>query len=159
MDKGLVDIGILIGQFNKEKYEVLQIPMLDRFVLFMSCDALLAEKEFVTKEDLLQISLTVPKTSEQQNYIEWCGKNYNKLNIIATHDLLDNVAMLVEEKLCYALTLEKAAKDFQSDKLCFRPLYPNVNVISVLAWKKHQSFSQTVSKFIEYMNDYMKEEM
>ena len=54
------------------------------------------------------------------------------------------------------LAFETDDFDAASDELCFRPLYPSLNSHSLFVWKKYQSFSLTVTKFIDFISKEIK---
>lgn len=154
MDQGLIDIGLLMGYVGSNRYHSIKIGPVDRFGLLMQRTSPLAKKTAVTLQDFSNISLTIPKSNTNYLLIDWYGADIEKLHIYATHDLLNNAATLVEEGICYALTLEAAAINYKNDKLCFRPLTPEFVCESFLVWRNHKNFSLTVSKFIEHIENF-----
>ena len=60
-------------------------------------------------------------TDEMQ---KWLGEMLDKLNIVATYDLLFNASVMVREGLGYALGFDNIIYTGQESPLCFRPLNP-----------------------------------
>ena len=73
----------------------------------MRKDDVLASKDYVTADDLIDKPLISSRRGMIQNEIfNWFGKNYDKLNIISTYNLVLNASVMVEEGLGYAFSLE-----------------------------------------------------
>lgn len=81
----------------------------------------------------------------------WLGGDYDKLNIVATYNLLYNASLLVEEGAGYALCLDQIIKTTADSPLCFRPLEPKLEVGMNIVWKKYQVFSKAAEKFLEQL--------
>ena len=147
LDKGLLDVGILMEPIEVEKYDFLRLPKKDIWGILMPEDAPLAQKEAVTPADLTSLPLIVSWRIGEREAKAWFGGNTENLNVFCTYDLIDNAALLVERRLGYAFVIEGALRQFPG--LTFRPLSPEVSNTSVLVWKKYQPASQAVQKFIE----------
>lgn len=150
IDKGLIDIGLLMEPVNIEKYDFVRLPTKERWGVLMPKDSQLAKKVHVESEDLIRLPIIITKRSIVQNEIDnWFGVHHEKLNIIATYSLIYNAAIMAEEGLGYVLCLEKLVNMNEETKLCFRPLHPILETGSILVWKKHQVFTPATAKFIE----------
>ena len=64
LDKGLIDFGILYDSVDLTKYDSIQIPVKDSWGVLMRKDSSLADKEFISPEDLWDKPLIV---SQQEN--------------------------------------------------------------------------------------------
>lgn len=147
LDKGLLDIGILMEPVEVEKYSFIRLPKKDVWGILMPEDEPLAQKNHITPSDLQTLPLIVSWRIAEREAKAWFGGNTDHLNVICTYDLIDNAALLVERRLGYAFVIEGALKHFPG--LVFRPLSPEVSNTSVLVWKKYQPSSTAVQKFIE----------
>ena len=150
LDKGLLDFGILIQPADLTKYDYLDLPAKDRWGVIMRKDSPLAEKEAIEKNELLEIPLlcsrqVVGSRHSENKFAEWFGTDYEKLNIVATYNLMYNAAILVEAGVGYALTLDKLANTSEDSVLCFRPLRPELESGLNVVWKKYQVFSPETS--------------
>lgn len=154
MDMGLVDVGLVIGGIGQEKYQGVKLGMNDHFVLLMKNDSPLAKKEAIIPKDITNIPLSLPKSNSSRFLLDWYGNGKDKLKIYTTHDLLDNIIPLVKKGLCNVITLEANAKPFIKDDLIYKELKPEVFCESYLIWCKHKVRTETVSKFIEFINKY-----
>ena len=61
MDRGLIDIGLLLEPIDMEKFEYVRLDVKERFVVLMRPDDPLAEKDFITREDLSELPLILPR--------------------------------------------------------------------------------------------------
>lgn len=154
LDRGLLDFGVLIEPADIHKYEHLRLPMVDTWGVLMRKDSALAEKEEIEPKDLLDLPLICSRqmfrTKEMQ---EWIGCKPEKLNIVATYNLLFNASLLVEAGIGYALCLDKIIKTPDDGMLCFRPFKPSMNVHLDIVWKKHQVFSKAAELFLERLKE------
>lgn len=63
LDKGLIDFGIIFGTPDLTKYEALKLPAKDVWGVLMPKDSPLAEKEFISPEDLWGATADIPTGS------------------------------------------------------------------------------------------------
>lgn len=122
----------------------------------MRRDNPLAGKDSVTPEDLKELPLICSRRdlrnkSVRNPYAEWFGGYFDKLNVVAVHNLVHNASLLVERGLGNALTLEP--KNVVRDKLCFRPSNPPLESGSSIVWKKYQVFSRAAEAFLERIRE------
>ncbi len=151
LDKGLLDVGILMEPIEVEKYDFVRLPQKEIWGILMPEDDPLAQKEAITPEDLRSLPLIVSWRIGEREAKAWFGGDTENLNVFCTYDLIDNAALLVERRLGYAFAIKGALKAFPG--ICFRPLFPEVSNTSVLVWKKYQPVSQAVQKFIQLARD------
>lgn len=152
IDNGLTDIGILMEPVDIEKYDFIRLSQEERWGVLIPKNDILANKDYVTSKDLLDLPIINTKRTVVQNEIaSWFGDDYEKLHIFATYNLINNASILVKNGLGYAITIEGAILSNQNDSLCFKPFYPELTTKSVLVWKKHQAFNPSATKFIEFI--------
>lgn len=155
MDKGLIDIGLLLEPVDMEKYDFIRLDMKENWVVLMRSDDPLAEKENVTAEDLLPLPLILPRRMNVQSELaSWFGDYYGNLNVVFTSNLSTNGALMVGAGLAYSLVIEGAVLWDQS-KITYRPLSPALTATSVLAWKRGQPFSLAATKFINQIKCFL----
>lgn len=156
MDKGLLDIGLLLEPVDMEKYDFIRLDIKEKWVVLMRPDSPLAEKEFVTAKDLSELPLILPRRMNVQNELaSWFGDYYDSLNVIFTSNLSTNSAIMVSNGLAYSLVIEGAVPFWDQSKVTYRPLSPSLTATSVLAWKRGQPFSLAASKFIGHMKCFL----
>lgn len=154
LDKGLIDFGIFIEPFDLSKYEYLRLPLYDTWGVLMRKDSPLAEKAFITPEDLWDKPIIRSRQSIGKNKVsEWFKKGDEELNIVATGNLLYNMSLLVEEGLGYAVSLDKIINTSGNSNLCFRPLFPELISHLDIAWKKYQVFPKCTEIFLKRLRE------
>lgn len=158
IDKGLLDFGILIQPADISKYDYINLPSKDVWGVLMRRDCPLAQKEFAEKEDLLGIPLicsrqVVAPNQPPNSFARWFGKDYDKLNIVTTYNLVYNAAIMVEEGIGCAVTLDKLANTSENSSLCFRPLSLRLESGLNVIWKKYQVFSPAAQLFLDRLKE------
>lgn len=150
IEKGLIDIGLLLEPIAVEKFDYKRLPIKERWVVIMKADDPLAEKEKVTAEELAQVPLILPRrTNVQSEIASWFGEFYPKLNVRFTSNLNSNGAMMVNQGLGYSVGIESSLPFWNQQKITYRPLSPELTATSVLAWKRNAPSSVAVTKFIQ----------
>lgn len=153
MNKGLVDIGLYMEPVNLEGLDYIRFPESDHWVVGMRPDDPLAEKSYITKEDLLPLPLILPERSGVQSELaNWLGKDFAKLNIAFTSNLGTNAAILAMQGLGYPISIEGAGRYWRSDLLVQKKLYPEITAGTVIAWRRNIPYAQAVLKFIDKIN-------
>lgn len=147
LEKGLLDIGILMEPIEVEKYDFVRLPKKEVWGILMPEDDPLAQKSEITLGDLQNLPLIVSWRIREREAKAWFGGDTEHLNIFCTYDLIDNAATLVEHRLGYAFVIQGALRSIPG--LTFRPLFPEVSNTSVLVWKRYQPSNQAVQKFVE----------
>lgn len=156
LDKGLIDFGLLFCPVDPAKYEVLTVPHQDTWGVLMRRDAPLAQKEVIRPQDLAGQPLILShQRGGNETFAEWIGEE--KMQVVATYNLLYNASLLVEAGLGYAVGFDKLINTEGSD-LCFRPLSPSLYAQSRIIWKRYQIFSRPVSIFLKYLREWMEKE-
>ena len=158
LDKGLIDFGILIQPIDLSKYDYITMPAKDTWGVIMRKDSPLAQKVVIKMEDLLNIPIIASrqmsrKYSAASGVLDWCGENFDNLNITATYNLVYNAAIMVEEGIGYAVTLDKLVNTTGQTNVCFRPLSPKLESGLDIVWKKHQVFSPAAEIFLTELKE------
>lgn len=152
LDKGLLDFGLLIGASKLDKYDFITLPAADRWGLLMRKDDPLASRPFISSKDLTGVDLLVSRQALLHNEMAgWFGAHKEQLNIVASYNLIYNAALLVEEGVGCALTLDKLVNTQGRRELCFKLLKPQLQSSLYLVWKKHQVFSKAAEVFLQYV--------
>lgn len=154
LDKGLLDFGILIEPADMKKYDYIRMPAVDTWGLVMPKNCPLASHAAIQPEDILDIPIITSRQTMVGNELSgWLGKDFEKLNIVATYNLVYNAALLVEEGLGYVLTLDKLVNTSENSSLCFRPLKPKMEAHLNIVWKKYQVFSGAAERFLNRVQE------
>jgi DNA-binding transcriptional LysR family regulator len=154
LDKGLLDFGILIQPADLSKYNYLNIPAKDVWGVVMRKDSLLAAKDTIQAADLLNVPLicsrqAIKQTFSTNEFADWFGEDFDKLNVVTTYNLAYNAAIMVEEGIGYAVVLDKIVNTSSDSNLCFRLLEPRLESGLNIVWKKHQFFSAATDMFLK----------
>lgn len=158
LDKGLLDFGILIQPADISRYNYINLSEKDVWGVIMPKSSPLARKERIKKEDLLDLPLICsrqvlsPHRSEN-GFADWFGADFDKLDIVATYNLLYNAAIMVEAGVGYAVTLDRLVNTSSNSSLCFRPLTPTLESGLSIIWKKYQVFSPAAELFLNRLKD------
>ncbi len=154
IDRGLIDIGLVNEPIDIQKYDFIRLFDKETWGVVMRKDDALAAKDVITPDDLKDKPLIMTKrTSVQNELMHWLDANNDDLNIVCTYNLIYNAAIMVDEKIGYALTFDKLVDTSANSSLCFRPLSPALETGAVVVWKKHQVFSEAKAKFLQRLKD------
>lgn len=156
LDKGLLDFGILIEPADTKKYDYIKLPAVDTWGLLMKKDSPLASKEHIIPSDLLNVPILCSRQSLVKNVLSgWLGQDFDKLNIIATYNLIFNASIMVDQGFGCALTLDKLVNTTGDSNLCFKPLFPKLEAGLVIVWKKYQVFSKAAEIFLNNLQKHI----
>jgi DNA-binding transcriptional LysR family regulator len=149
LERGLVDIGVLVEPVDISQYHFLRLPGKEKAGVLVRTDSPLAEKEVIYPEDLVGMPLLMVKRPYLRNEMSnWLGEYYDQIEIACTYNLIYNAAIMVKNHVGVALCIELESR---FDDLCFRPLYPTREIGNVLVWKKDQALPAAMRAFIEYV--------
>lgn len=151
MDRGLLDIAILIDSSDNTKYESILLPERHHFGLMMRKDSPLSKKKTITPDDVESLPLIIPRRAGlQKRLTAWSGRS--DLDIIATFNVVySSPYLLVENGLGYAFSLENQT----SERLCFCPLEPPISVSFSAVWRSHAPLSKAALRFLSMLKEYV----
>lgn len=149
LDKGLLDFAVVVQNIDLTEYSYLDLPFQDTWGLIMRKDSPMVSKAKIPIESLTHLPLIVSRQGATNEMPEWLQKNYDRLNIVATYDLIFNASILVREGLGYALGFDKLVNTGAESILCFRPIEPTITSPMRLIWRKKQRFSRAAELFLE----------
>lgn len=151
MEKGILDIALLMEPVDIGKYEFVRMPQREQWGALVCADSPLADKETLSPDNLTGQPIIIAKRESVQNELaNWFGDTYDKMEIAATYNLILNAANMVRNGVGAALCFQL---DNRYDDLRFIPLRPRLETGAVLAWKKNQTFSETSSQFIQFIKN------
>lgn len=154
LDKGLLDFGIFVEPADIAKYEYLRIPAFDTLGILMRADSPLAARDCIRPEDLWDLPLIVSRQMlHSKELAKWLKRDFDRLNVVATYNLLYNAALMADEGLGCVLCIDKLIRTNEKRTLCFRPLAADIKIHIDIAWKKHQTFSKPAELFLERLRD------
>ena len=152
LDRGILDLGLLIQPGDIEKYDFIKLDISDRCGVLMNAAAPLSEKERITVDDLKGLPVLASGRSEvRELYRNTLGKAYDELNVAATFNLINNAALFALQNKAYVLTIDGAVKNYENAGLKFIPFTPELKQNSFIVWKKYQPQNRAVTAFIEHI--------
>lgn len=153
LDKGLVDMGLLLGPIRQEKYDYLNLRQKDIYGLLMPEDCELARQESINIDQLKSLPMIMSQqTFSGHQELEWFGSDYSVMNVVATYNLIYNATFLVERGVGYALCLDRLVNT-RGRNLTFRPIVPELSVDLYIVTKKYQTFSPAAKLFLKQIQD------
>ena len=158
LDRGLIDFGILVQPADLTKYDCLHLPAEDIWGVVMRKDSPLAEKPSITRKDLRELPLILSQQAiagrkEDNEFINWFGSDFDKLNIVTTFNLMYNAAIMVEAGIGYAVGIDGITNTDVNSPLCFRPLEPRMTAGLDVIWKKYQVFTPAAELFLQRLQE------
>ncbi|MEH2949894.1 LysR family transcriptional regulator [Sporofaciens sp. JLR.KK001] len=152
IEKGVLDIGLLMEPVDVGKYEFIRMPQKEKWGILVRKDSELAVKESINPKDLTNVPLIMVKRELVKSELaSWFGDYYEGLQIAATYNLILNAASMVERGVGVALCFDLGAAFYED--LCFIPLAPTLETGSVLVWKKNQTLGSATSQFMRYLKN------
>lgn len=156
MEKGLIDIGVLLEPIDIEKFDFIRLEGRERWVVLMRPDDPLAKKPGITAKDLKGKPLCLPMRGNVQNeIINWLGSSYDEHIVLFTSNFASNTALMVQHGLAYSITVEGSIPFMDEAKIASRPCVPELRASSVFAWKKQQPFTPATAKFIQHIKCFL----
>lgn len=115
LDKGLLDIGLLLGPVIDEKFYYEQLKLFDTFGLLVPNNSEFADRSHVGIDEIIDLPLIIPSQTHDSDTFS------NFTNIAGTYNLITNATYMVEEGLGYVLCLDHlvntAGRNFSFVKL------------------------------------------
>lgn len=155
MEKGLLDVGMLLEPVEVEKYDFFRLDKKVQFVAAMPADSPLAQKSAVTPEDLAHVPLIFPIRRNVRNEVfSWFGEYAQKLDIVATGNLSTNQIVLVQCGMGIEIGSEGfSVMETAAGAVTSRPLDPSLAFSPIIAWKKSVQLSPLVRAFLQFAKD------
>lgn len=154
LDRGDIDLGILLEPVETAKYDYLRLPIRDLWGVVIRRDDPIAQQESISLEQVAGLPLIVPRRSiVQEEIASWFGVDWDQLNIFATHNLLTNAILLASAGLGYPVCVQGAYTIRETEKVCFVPISPERTAGHVLAWKKNRMFTSATTLFIDHVRN------
>ncbi len=122
---------------------------MDRWGVLTRKTSALADKALLRPEDLWKEPLIISKQKYIDNNLSrWMRRDFEKLNVVGTYNLLCNASILVRKGLGHALGIDRLVNTSGDNELCFRPFDPPLTVAVHFAWKRYQVFSHPAELFL-----------
>ncbi len=152
LEYGLIDFALVIEPVNIENYEKISLPYKDTWGILIHKDNPLANKKFITKEDLLNTPLIVSKQllkniKNLPDFAFLTAPNYEK-NIIICYNLLFNASILAKNQIGAVLCLDNIL-NLQNSDMVFIPYYPQIQSSLLIIWKKRDNYLPAQKLFLD----------
>ncbi|USF28076.1 HTH-type transcriptional regulator CynR [Firmicutes bacterium ASF500] len=149
LEKGILDMGLLVEPVDITKYEFIRMPKKERWGILVSKSSPLALNDHIGPSDLAHTPLLIAKRNMVREGLRgWFGNSFDSLEIAGTYNLLYNAAVLAEHGVGAVLCMEH---DRSYENLRFIPLFPVLETGAVLVWKKNQTCSAAASHFFAHV--------
>ena len=138
------------------KYNFLRLKGKEKWGILARRDSELAQKGAVRPQDLMDVPVFLAQRPLVRNELEgWFGEYYDQIHVAGTYNLINNVAVMVENKIGVAFCFQLQNR---FDNLKYIPLSPEVETGAVIVWKKAQTMNRTMRQFINFMREYQEKE-
>lgn len=144
LEHGLLDVALIFTDYDKKQYQGILVPDADTLGVLMKRDSHLAEKEFISLNDLSGLPLIMPRASEA--FID-ASNHYANLNIVAYYNLIYNASVMVEDGIGIAIGFDKLINTSGDSPLTFRPFRQSIRQPGSVIWKKYQNYTNVVAEF------------
>ena len=157
LDKGLLDFGLVFQSVDTSKYNVIPLPLKDRFGVLMRRDSPLAYKEYISFSDLYGQPVIIPRQPNHNSmFLESLGIDEQNVCVEAQYNLLYNGSVMAAEGMGYCICIDRLINVTDDSELCFKPFSPPVEVSCSFVWKRNAVFSKAAEKFLEQFTEDMK---
>ena len=160
MDQGILDLALLLEPVDVAKYSYVRLPQRERWAAVLPADSPLAAKEAITVADFVGNTIILPRRAKvQRELANWFGAAWGQMRTRYTSNLSTNASIMVRQHLGIAVVLEGSLPFVDEKEIHVRPLTPELATTTVLAWKSQQPFGRAATKFIECLEDMLRETM
>lgn len=154
LDKGLLDVGILLEPEISPRYDYQKLPFRESWGVLMRKDSPLAEKSALNFKELSGLPLLMPSQASNSNRIVTLFSDVmTDPHVVATYNLIYNAGLMVEAGMGYALCIDGLINTAGDHPLTFRPLSPKMESDVYLFSKKYQVFSKAVKMFMSRLEE------
>ena len=149
LDKGLLDVAILIDPATTDQYNRLALPKKEVWGLFVANEHPLADQSSISPADILTTPLICSSRKEVlEMFCTWGGFVEEELTIVGRYNLIFNVLLLVENNVGAALAIAGAIHH-RENQIKFIPFSPHLETNCVLVWRKETILAPTVQTFLK----------
>ncbi|MDY6416836.1 MAG: LysR family transcriptional regulator [Succinivibrio dextrinosolvens] len=151
LDRGLLDIAIISGQPNIDKYNHIRYPAEDQWGAVVAMNHPLASAERLTINELKDYNLMMSTQGLSEEILRWCGQYADLLNVSDTVNLAYNGSVFVKENVAVLLSYKGLANTSEENNLRWIPLYPKLTTPLYVIWRKYQVFTPIVDLFFKQL--------
>ena len=123
IDKGLCDMGLLLGPMRQERYDYLNIYTKDIYGLLMRDDDPLAAQDEINIDQLKSLPIILAdQTFYGHQDLDWFGCDESVLQVVATYNLIYNANTVLANVDGVEFSDELTKKQFKGEALFLRAL-------------------------------------
>ena len=154
LDKGLLDMGILLEPEINPRYDYQVLPFRETWGILARKDSSFANRNSVTFEELADLPLIMPSQTSNSNQIKsFFADTLVSPNTVATYNLIYNAGLMVEAGMGYALCIDDLINTEGNHPLTFIPVTPKLQSDVYLFTKKYQVFSKATKLFLNRLQE------
>lgn len=151
LEQGILDFALLQEPVDITDYDFIRMGDKDIWGLLMRADSTLAQKDYISRQDLSGRRLCSARRLHVRHEIEhWLGDTHD-LNIIAIHNIIDNAIPLVIDGFAEVITIQGAVIHYDPCKVTFRPFNPVLETSAVLVWKRFLPIFSVAKLFLNFI--------
>lgn len=151
LDKGLLDIGLLLSPYFHDKYDYMSLGMYDRFGLLVPKDCSLAQKETITMEEVKELPLLISAQTAAGTH-DLGDFSTRDFHVIGTFNLITNAAYMVEQGIGYAFCIDNLLNT-EGRNLKFIPIETDVTMEAFIVTKKYAYFSKAAKLLLNRLKE------
>lgn len=149
LDKGLLDIGLLLATKKMDKFNYDKLPVQDKMGVLMREEDALASLDAIPDDMLKELPLIISERTWSGSYHSfWDQTKRTDYHIAATYNLIYNATFLIKNGAGYGISLDGLVNT-QGTGLVFRPIVPEQSIDIYMVTKKYQTFAPAVKLFLE----------
>ncbi|MBP3885663.1 MAG: LysR family transcriptional regulator [Olsenella sp.] len=156
VEKGLFDFGLTMGREVDSKFCSLPVPFTDTWGLIVRADDALASRESVTVEELegmpLLFSSQEASSGEGELARSIDGLDLDRLNIVATYNLVYNASLMVEQGMGAAFSIDGLVTPAPG-RFAFVPVEGLPPLRSTIVWKRFQMLPKAAQAFLDVLRE------
>lgn len=157
LEKGLVDFGFILALEDEDlvNYEVLTLPVKEKWGLLFNRKSNLSKKEILTIQDLKDKNLIISNELNKPEYFKKLFGSDPLDNIVATYSLIYNASIMVKSGIGSAITLEGLIKE--DENVIFKPIKTITDTEVKIIYKNEERLSKSSKYFLKELKNYLKD--
>ena len=157
LDKGLIDFGLMYGPVDRTKYEALTLPIGDRFGVLMRRDDSLAQKEWISPEELRDKPLILSAQDRSEGWTVSSQIRQERIPSERGRYLQPDLQCLPDgrrgARLC-GLPGQAHQYKRRQPAVLSSPA-PEIVITPSIVWKRYQVFSKASERFLQELTSVM----
>ena len=154
LDKGLLDMGILLEPEINPRYDYQKLPFYETWGVLMRKDSPLAKQDSITFKELSGLPVIMPsQTSNSTRIATFWPDAMTSPHVVASYNLIYNAGLMVEAGMGYAICIDDLINTEGEHPLTFVPLAPTLQSNVYLFTKKYQVFSKATKLFLDRLQE------